>query len=164
MVVDWALIGSAASVQQDGSLAILSAGAHSFVSIPREALPPANQVMVAPGSAGTPIQLTVVARVHANQAEVLQPHRIDITVMDADGAALMTTSQPMVINRNDPSLPPGWPIMVNMVFGIGLVFYRRYGEHSVNVSIDGDLKKSIIFRIIPAPQLPFQVSPPPNPV
>lgn len=161
MVVDWALIGTAAAQQADGSVGILSAGAHTFVSVPRESLPPANQQMLAPGAAGTGIQLTVVARLQVNRAELSQPHKMDITVMDADGGTLLFASQPLVVN-NDPNIPPGWHIPVMMIFGLGLAFYRRYGEHSIAISIDGDLKKSLSFRIVPAPMLPTQQPPPPT--
>jgi hypothetical protein len=156
--VEWALLGTAATQQVDGTLAILSAGANSFGSVPREAIPAANQQMIGPGSAGLPIQLVIVARITANRSELSTPHRLDVTVMDADGSPLVKTAQPLVLN-NDPNAPPGWPIMGNLIMNIGLAVYRKYGEHSVNIAIDNDLKKTVLFRIVPLPQFPMQFPP-----
>lgn len=162
MTVEWALLGTAASQQADGTLAVLNAGAHTFGSVAREVIPPVNQHLLYKDSAGTPVHIVLVGRVTANRSELSQPHRIEINVTDADGESLVKNAQPVVLN-NDPNLPPGWPIIGNLVMNLNLAFYKKFGEYSVNISIDGDLKKAVVFRIVPLQQQ-FQIQQPPPPM
>jgi hypothetical protein len=150
MTVDWAIIATASSQQADGSLAILGAGTHTFFTVPRASLPLAMQTSMPPQAAGTPVQMSVIARLNANRSEAQQQHKIDTKIVDADGNLVVNSSVPMALN-NDPNLPQGWPLIANVIMNVGLAIYPKYGEYGIDIVIDGDSKKFLRFRILPAP-------------
>lgn len=150
MTVDWAVVATSAAPQTDGALAVLGAGSHTFISIPRTSLPEQFQKNMAPGAIGTPVQVCVVARLNANRSEAQQPHKIEVRVVDADGKVVITNVSTVAIN-NDPNLPVGWPLLANVIMNFGIGVYPNYGEYAIDIVIDGDTKKTLRFRILPAP-------------
>ncbi|MHB8364099.1 MAG: DUF6941 family protein [Vulcanimicrobiaceae bacterium] len=101
-----------------------------------------------PKAVGSPVQLCIVARLNANRTEVNRPHQVDIRVVDADGAPVVSNTLPLMI-PNDPNIPLGWPLLANVVVNFGLGMYPSYGEYAADIIIDGDSKKLLHFRIIP---------------
>ncbi|MHB8306335.1 MAG: DUF6941 family protein [Vulcanimicrobiaceae bacterium] len=89
-----------------------------------------------------------MARLNANRTEVNRPHQVDIRVVDADGAPVVSNTLPLMI-PNDPNIPLGWPLLANVVVNFGLGMYPSYGEYAADIIIDGDSKKLLHFRIIP---------------
>jgi hypothetical protein len=151
LLLDWALIATSAATQQDGALAILGAGTNTFFTFRRENLLEANQGMLAAGSIGTPVTLTIVARLQTTEpgGGGAAGTQIDLAIADGSGD-LLTLDQRIPVGKRDPTLPSGWPTIINVVFNMSLPVYRTFGEHTVRLSLGGELKKTLLFRILPA--------------
>ncbi|HEY1978404.1 MAG TPA: hypothetical protein VGG89_17775 [Candidatus Baltobacteraceae bacterium] len=113
-------------------------------AMPVEVVP---QEMRPPDAIAMPVRFFVVARLLANKTELRKPHKTELLIQTDDGVRTFNLAFQVVVPEN-PNLPQGWE--QSLIIPVELSFPpKRFGHHSVEITIDDDHKKSIPFRIQP---------------
>jgi len=87
-------------------------------------------------------------RILIDVAEARYPHHIELIYQDADGQRLTQVSGSIAPAAADQPLPlPGRPFGVSMAFNF-LLPVPAIGDYSLELSIDGEFKKSITLTAV----------------
>jgi hypothetical protein len=139
MRVDLAVVADAANVSQEGKLNILGI----FDTIWGTSFPLRHGTMV------------FVVRVEGEFTEQGE-HRLELRLMDADGAQIFKAEGPLHLVGGKP----GRPVKPHIILGLSGVVFPAPGDYSFEVLIDGEHKRSVPLYVMKAPEPP-RVSPGP---
>jgi hypothetical protein len=70
----------------------------------------------------------------------------EFVVQDADGQEIMRAAAQLHATQPPPDLPTGWDMPIVVALNIEL-FPPKFGHYSIEITIDGDHKKSLPFRV-----------------
>jgi hypothetical protein len=141
MEVDLAVVADAANVSQEGKLNILGI----FDTIWGSHFPLRHGTMV------------FVVRVQGQFTEQGE-HRLELRLMDADGAQIFKAEGPLHIAGGRP----GRPVRPHIILALNGVVFPNAGDYSFEVLIDGRPKRSVPLYVQAAPRP--SAPPPPGPL
>ncbi len=130
MEVDLAVVADAANVSQEGKLNILGI----FDTIWAPHLPVRHSTLV------------FVVRFSADFTEQ-GTHRMEVRLMDADGAQLFKAEGPLKVTGG----VPGRPIRPHIVMGLSGVTFEKPGDYSFEVMLEGRHLRSVPLYVVEAP-------------
>ncbi len=94
-------------------------------------------------------QMQLVMTIVADRLEANKEHQIIIELIDADNVNV-TFRIKGKINFQPPK--SGEDIKINQIIQLNHIVFNEYGEHSIKILIDNDVKRSIPLKIIKPPQ------------
>ncbi|MGH7545524.1 MAG: DUF6941 family protein [Gemmatimonadota bacterium] len=130
MEVDLAVVADAANVSQEGKLNVLGI----FDTIWGSRFPLRHGSMV------------FVVRVEGAFTEQGN-HRLELRLMDADGAQIFRAEGPLRLAGGTP----GRPIKPHLILGLSGVVFPAAGDYSFEILIDGAHKRSVPLYVVEAP-------------
>lgn len=130
MEIDLAVLADAANVSQEGKLNILGV----FDTIWARQFPFRHAAMV------------FVLRVRADFTEQ-GSHRLEVRLIDADGAQLFRAEGPLQV----PPGAPGRPIKPHVIMGLSGITFQKPGDFSFEVMVDDHHMRSVPLYVIQAP-------------
>lgn len=133
MEVDLAVIADAANVSQEGKLNVLGI----FDTIWGTRFPLRHGTMV------------FVVRVEGTFAEQ-GDHRLELRLIDADGAQIFKAEGPLRL----AGATPGRPLKPHIILGLSGVVFPAAGDYSFEVLIDGVHKRSVPLYVAQTPGPP----------
>jgi hypothetical protein len=143
MKLDWALLANAAEGPPDGLVYILGAGIDTLW---RDQFP-------------APFGGAMVLRVVTDRHESARSHRVEIGCSDEDGKPML--AQPIVLTvppREPPrDHPPGWDLAANIVINLAAVRFEKPGTYRFEILVDGELVRTLPFRLVQVPAPPTLV-------
>jgi hypothetical protein len=123
MNISMALLADCANISQEGKLNIMGI----FDRVNAKSLP-----VVHP-------QMQLVITIEADRAEAEKEHRIEIQLIDSDGAKLFGIEGQMKFAT--PS--PGERIKINYTSQLNNVKFDRFGTHEFKILINNEVRKSV---------------------
>ncbi len=131
MEVDLAVVADAANVSQEGKLNILGV----FDTIWGPHFPLRHGTMV------------FVVRVEGQFTEEGE-HRLELRLMDPDGAQIFRAEGPLRLAGGRP----GRPVRPHIILGLSGVAFPAAGDYSFEILIDGQHKRSVPLYVVQAPE------------
>ncbi len=131
MEVDLAVTADAANVSQEGKLNVLGV----FDTIWARKFPFRHAAMV------------FVLRVRADFTDQ-GVHRMEVRLMDADGAQLFKAEGPLQV----PGGVPGQPVKPHVIMGLSGITFHRAGEYSFEVLVDERHLRSVPLHVMETPK------------
>ena len=94
-------------------------------------------------------QMQLVMTIVADRLEANKEHKIKIELIDADN--INTTFQIEGVIKFEPP-KSGEDIKINQIIQLNHIVFNEYGEHSIKILLDDEVKSSISLKIIKPPQ------------
>ncbi len=130
MEVSLALLADCANISREGKLNIMGI----FDRINAQSIP-----VVHP-------QMQLIMTLEADRAEADREHKIEVELIDSDGAKLFAIGGH--IQFGPP--PPGERVKVNHIIQLNNVQFNRFGVHEFKILLNNEVRRSVPLHIVEA--------------
>ena len=96
-----------------------------------------------------PIVLPLTVQLRGGQEEMVQPHQISFRILDADLDQVGEEGTLGFQSEPNPNIEEGWEAGVLLTV-VSQFVAESEGPYSIEIAIDGEHKKSVPFRVLPA--------------
>lgn len=138
--LDWMMLANYAEAPPGGGLVYIMGGAWDTLTIgaPLENAPP-NISGVLTGF--------LVIRVVFHLTETNREHKIEVSLVDEDGAELAQITADFRVDRT-PGIPSGWDQGSNFVMPLQGIGLPKFGNYTFNLLVDGNHIGERPFRVL----------------
>jgi hypothetical protein len=98
--------------------------------------------------------LAFVLRLIFDVAEIGRKHKLEIQIMDEDGAITFAVGADLEIPAKSPNLPKGWRQGVATVLNFKDLKFLRFGNYSFNILVNNSSLKNIPLRVAQHIEIP----------
>ena len=98
--------------------------------------------------------LAFVLRLIFDVAEIGRKHKLEIQIMDEDGAITAQLGGDLEIPAKNPNLPKGWRQGFATVLNFQNLNFVKFGSHSFNILVNNSSLKSIPLQVAQHIEIP----------
>lgn len=98
--------------------------------------------------------LAFVLRLIFDVAEIGRKHKLEIQIMDEDGAVIANLGGDIEIPTKNPNLPKGWRQSLSTVLNFQNLKFLKFGNYSFNILVNNSSLKNVPLRVAQHIEIP----------
>jgi len=98
--------------------------------------------------------LAFVLRLIFDVAEIGRKHKLEIQIMDEDGAVIANLGGDIEIPAKNPNFPKGWRQSFSTVLNFQNLKFLKFGNYSFNILVNNSSLKNVPLRIAQHIEIP----------
>jgi hypothetical protein len=99
-------------------------------------------------------QLSFVSKLIFDVAEIGRKHKLELQIMDEDGAIIANVGGDLEIPTKNPNLPQGWRQSFVTVLNFQNLNFLKFGNYSFNILVNNSSLKNIPLRVAQQIEIP----------